>query len=723
MAVFFESKRGLLLKLAVAMAVGLAGCGGSDNAQPQVSISVQPASKTAVAGEPVTFSVSAAGGQLSFQWQRDGVNVDGANSSTFTLPVVRMSDDGSRWSVVVTSAGKSVSSSAGVLSVKPPQGISVVAGVIGGAGNADGSPGRFISPFGLAVDESGVIHVSDWLRMRTLSPGVAGQYTAGTRFAADWYCCMVADGNGNLFAIDGNRIVKISAAGVISTVAGTDDEGRVNGGAAVARFSQPFGLARDAAGNLHVVDGAGLRLVSPSGFVSTHPANGAQWIKAGESFGQPFYLPYPLRSIATDGAGALYLGGDRYVRKVDPSGAISDIPIASGQGMAVSKDGVVYAMDENVLRKVMPGGTVLTLAGKQGQAGIADGTGEQARLGADINDRYARNGSMVLDKDGNVLWSDVQNRSVRKITPAGVVTTIGGKTAQDGTLDGVGDAARLGGVLRNLGIDAAGLIYANQMQYEGDRVRTVSKTGVVRTLNWPRLDKNNQKIEYFPEGLAFGGRVIAVANGLVSRVNADGSLEAIAGKAGSRTWNDGAGSQASFGVIVSLARDGQGNLYIVDKLEVGKYPDNTPMSDFAIRKISPAGDVSTVRTFRAATTKVDERPQFIVSDKDGNLVVTAGKVLLRLAADGKSSSTPNPVDLVTAIALDKAGVIYIAGDYGMVTRIDANGASKVVAGKPGSIGVALGGLPGSLGEITGLVVDDSGVIYVASENAVLRVVQ
>jgi glucose/arabinose dehydrogenase len=82
------------------------------------AITTQPAPETVAAGQPATFSVTASGTPpLSYQWQRNGTNIPGATSASYTLPAVQASDSGAQFAVVVTNAGGSVTSSPATLTV------------------------------------------------------------------------------------------------------------------------------------------------------------------------------------------------------------------------------------------------------------------------------------------------------------------------------------------------------------------------------------------------------------------------------------------------------------------------------------------------------------------------------------------------------------------------------------------------------------------------------
>src|SRR5213593_3736548 len=105
-------------------------------------------------------------------------------------------------------------------------------------------------------------------------------------------------------------------------------------------------------------------------------------------------------------------------------------------GVAVDSAGNVYVADSgnSTIRKITPDGTVTTLAGSAGQSGSADGTGSAARFN---NPR-----GVAVDSVGNVYVADTSNATIRKVTPAGAVTTLAGLAGSGGSADGTGSAAR-----------------------------------------------------------------------------------------------------------------------------------------------------------------------------------------------------------------------------------------------------------------------------------------
>ena len=110
---------------ASAIALLAAGCGGGSDTEvndtPSASapvVSAQPVSATVYTGDTATFSVTATGTALGYQWQKNGVAIPGATSVSFTTPSVTYADSGSQYTVVVSNAGGNATSSPATLALK-----------------------------------------------------------------------------------------------------------------------------------------------------------------------------------------------------------------------------------------------------------------------------------------------------------------------------------------------------------------------------------------------------------------------------------------------------------------------------------------------------------------------------------------------------------------------------------------------------------------------------
>ncbi len=257
--------------------------------------------------------------------------------------------------------------------------------------------------------------------------GLVGGSADGTGGAARFSANPVglaADSGGNLYVADtGNSTIrKVTPGAVVTTLAGTAGlDGDTDGTGTAARFFGPTGVATDSAGNVFVADSSNqaIRKVTASGVVTTVTR---------------FTGAVVQLSVATDAAGNVYVGSLGAVQKISPAGAVSvlaggaTLGRADGTGAAASfgfgnlgiaadAGGTVYVADtaNKTIRKITPAGVVSTLAGTAGVQGRADGTGAAASFGAPV--------SLTVDGSGNVYVADFLNSNVRKVTPGGVVTT------------------------------------------------------------------------------------------------------------------------------------------------------------------------------------------------------------------------------------------------------------------------------------------------------------
>jgi len=305
--------------------------------------------------------------------------------------------------------------------------------------------------------------------------GTSG-YTDGTGTQAQFHLPnnVAVDKNGNVYVADtGNNVIrKITPNGIVSTLAGAaGNHGSTDGVGSNARFWAPFGIAVDGSGNVYVADTGNntIREISPNGAVSTlagsagHPGN-----KDGVGSNARFRNPW---SVAVDSMGNVFVAdmSNDTIRKVAPNGMVTTLagqPGKSGNAdgfgsgarfnnpfaVAVDNADNVYVSDSanNTIRKIAPGGMVVTLAGLPGYAGSTDGNGNDARF---LNPQ-----GLAVDGAGNIYVADTGNSTIRKITPTGKVTTLSAPAGVSGAVDKTGGNARLnnpGGVA----VNDAGNIY------------------------------------------------------------------------------------------------------------------------------------------------------------------------------------------------------------------------------------------------------------------------
>jgi len=280
----------------------------------------------------------------------------------------------------------------------------------------------------------------------------------------------VEDASGNIYVSDQNnsKIRKISPAGIVSTFAGSGTRGFVDGQGTAARFYYTVGMAIDSVGNIYVADiSSGLsyiRKITPSGLVSIFAGNGT----AGSISGQPNAIFNSPQTIAFDAGGTMYVADTKnyVIKKIAPSGLVtilagSGVPgysngtgsaasFDSPTGIAVDRKGNVYVTDySDMIRKITPAGVVTTLAGSPYVAGSSDGFGSAAS--------FKRPAGLAVDGMGYIYVADGLNNLIRKISPSGLVTTLAGSLTQ-GSSDGLGPSAGFFNPV-DLNLDAAGDLY------------------------------------------------------------------------------------------------------------------------------------------------------------------------------------------------------------------------------------------------------------------------
>jgi len=308
-------------------------------------------------------------------------------------------------------------------------------------------------PSGVAPDGSGGFYVASWSQNRVYRVAadtrvtlIAGTGTSG--FGGDGGPAtaaqlnrprrVAADGAGNVYIVDhGNhRIRKVTAAGVISTVAGNGKQGFAGDGgpATAAELNFPRDVAVDAAGNLYIADSNNQRIrkVTAAGIISTVAGNGTRGFSGDGAPATAAQLGDP-DAVAIDDAGNLY-SAETYnhrVRKITSSGVISTVagngsagfsgdggPATAAQlsvpsGVAVGPGGDLYIVDfgNQRIRRVTRAGIIETMAGDGNQGFKGDG-GPAAAAQLD----YPR--CVAVDSAGLLYIVDSGNRRIRKITQA-----------------------------------------------------------------------------------------------------------------------------------------------------------------------------------------------------------------------------------------------------------------------------------------------------------------
>lgn len=281
------------------------------------------------------------------------------------------------------------------------------------------------------------------------------------------------DGNGNLYLGDMSTDLmrKITTdKGIVTSFAGSGVVlADADGSLTTAGFATPADVIVSGS-SIYVLDagsgstGASIRMISGTA-VTTIAGGGAGGSANGTGTAAHFGNSW---GFAMDASGNFYVAdANNYkIRKVTPAGVVTTFAGSGGSGsfdatgtnasfnapydVAIDGSGNLFVSDEsnNKIRKITPAGVVTTFAGS-GAAGSADGTGTAASFNLPQG--------LTFDKNGNLYVADMNNNKIRKITPDGVVTTIAG-TGVAGLTDGPGTSA-LFAYPSDLTVDANGNIY------------------------------------------------------------------------------------------------------------------------------------------------------------------------------------------------------------------------------------------------------------------------
>jgi uncharacterized protein (TIGR03437 family) len=535
--------------------------------------------------------------------------------------------------IAVTSAGTIYVADASdnrVRKITPDGTIQTVAGTGVAGFSGDGGPAQAAlvsQPYGIAVDSAGNLYIADLgnARVRKISrdgtiqtvagggsvvPGDNGDGSPAVMMQLVQPRNVAVDPDGTLYISDfgAHRVYRVSSGGILTTLAGNGNAGFSGDGASaqLARLNAPAGLASDGNGALFIADSGNNRIRKVLGGV----------------IGTVYKVTAPT-GLAIGSGGTLYVAAPGYLGSA--AKAIPGVP--SAFDVALDRTGNVYATTGQFVREVTSDGTIATVAGSGASRYFGGDTGpaSMARLNAPSG--------VAVDAAGNFYIADTGNHRIRKVTQAGVISTIAG-TGNPGSKGDNGPAALAElNAPRGLAIDSMNNLYVADSG--NDQVRKIKSSGIIVPV---AIGLNN------PEAVA------ADSNGSVYIAD---------------TKNNRVVKVAS-GVLTTVAQLSEPTAVLVDATGYVYVGGLT-----SVARISPSGGISVMLDGLNS-------PGGLAFGSQGDLLVaeTGSNVVRRLTAAG----------LLTTIA--GTGVPGFWGDDGLASVAQLNSPSGVAVDGEGTIWIA-----------------------------------
>jgi sugar lactone lactonase YvrE len=494
------------------------------------SITTQPTSKSVTVGSSVTLSAAASGTPTpSCQWYKNGAAISGATGASYTIASASLSD-AATYTMVATNSVSSATSNGATLNVNVATGSAPQITSTTLAGGAISEPFRYTIVASNQPTSYAAAGLPSGLTINTATGVITGSPTDSGTFSVT---LRATNGGGTGSA---TLSLTITPSVAVITFAGNVGASNLSGAmaATATTFSNPSDVAVDVSGNLYVADTNNhvIRKISLSGSVTIVAGQSGISGSADASVATNARFNSPV-GLAIDGSGNIFVSdtGNAVIRKISAAGVVTTLAGAAGvsgasdgsgnaahfnqpSGLIIDSSGNLFVADtaNHAIRKITPAGAVTTLAGISGYSGTVDGLAGSAM--------FNRPADLVVDTLGNLYVADTGNHTIRKVTlSAGyaTVSTIAGRAGVIGSADGVGVAALFNG-MTGLALDQNGDLY-------------VSDTG----------------------------------NHVIRRVTpATGLVITLAGSAGSPGTVDGFGGNARLSSPMGLAADTTGDIYIAD---------------------------------------------------------------------------------------------------------------------------------------------------------------
>ncbi len=520
--------------------------------------------------------------------------------------------------------------------------ITTIAGTGIAGYSGDGGPAQSAtlnSPACVVIDAQGDLLFADINNSRVrridnkgIIRTVAGNGTAtwtgdngpAAKAGVGWPWGLAFDSVGNLYISQQFQYVirKVDKSGIIHTVAGNGTQGfggvGDGGPATSASLNYPEGIVFDSVGNLYIADTDEnrVRKVDTTGIITTFAGNGNYYCGGDGGTANQASILFPVGLTFYNGALAISATCSDSVRDVNLSSNI--INGVAGLGSGFNGDGLAPLSTEFFISEGLTtdvSGDLLVVDSGNGRVRKITATTVETIAGGYIGDgttaaRSDLNGptGIAFDKAGNVFVAENRNNRIRKISPAGLITTFAG-TGDSGSSGDGGLATSATLAPWAVAADLNGNVFIADLV---GGVRKVDSSGIISHLGGPS----------YPVGLSTdpAGNVYASGNPLVWKITPSGTATIFAGVANQYGYNgDGIpANQAYLSAPSGTAMDASGNFYIADA------------GNNRIRKVDINGIISTVAgngTYGfsgdggLATSAELSGPSSIAFDTQGNMYI------------------------------------------------------------------------------------------------------
>jgi sugar lactone lactonase YvrE len=475
-----------------------------------------------------------------------------------------------------------------------------------------------------------------------------------------------------------------------------------------AQLNQPHSVAIDAAGNMYISDNANnrIRKVNVSGIISTLAGTGVSGFSGDGASAANAQINDP-GGITIDGSGNIYFAdrGNHRIRKIDPAGIITTF--AGNGSAATSGDGgpalaaafnrpnsIFYSagnfyvpeVSGNCIRKITNAGIVSTIAG----VGTAGFSGDGA---AAINAQLNSPAAVCVDNAQNILFSDFGNNRIRKIDNGGIISTIAGTGGSGFSGDNGPAVNALLNSPNGLAVDATGnIIFCDE------------------------------------------------ANNRVRCILTNGNIQTVSGTGASSFSGDGGNAAtASLDMPKDIAIDVNGNIYISDsqnnrirKINLSNII-NTVAGGIGVGDAGLNGPMSTVQFYFPSSLISIPGNNFLVSDGSYYIkkINTSSVSVTAFAGNGNfypytnNTQALNTAVCASGIAQDQNGYTYFT-DYcfSRVRKISPSGIITTIAGT-GTPGVSGDGGPALSANLSSypeqIAVDATGNVYFSDEYRIRKI--